>query len=137
MKTKFLILFVSFNMFAQVQEIILKTELIGEHRYFGGILAKLEKSETQFLFTYRNAMYSNFTDFNTFCFGLSDREQIYEAFKTSTDKILILPDGSTLYFYVKKQMGISYAEVIHESKFGIKGKLPYLSEKALIKLFNP
>ena len=78
----------------------------------------------------------------SFIFKTEDLDTLYklytdfEGIEKDSRKTVDLEDGSQLVFTYKKMMGKMYAELIHIDKYSVAGRVRYMTEKQLKKLFG-
>lgn len=119
-----------------------KPETIGEYKLFGQSYAEISKINETCAFTYRDEKFTRLDSYKTFYFTYEDLDLLYgmftnfEGIEKDAEKKVELEDGGRLYFTYKKMLGKMYADVVHIDKAGIAGKIRYLTEKQLKKLFG-
>jgi hypothetical protein len=119
-----------------------KSEKIVEYKTMGTSFAEISKIGNTYAFTYRDAKFTKVDSYKTFYFSVNDIDVLYgmftnfEGIEKNTEKTVELEDGSKLFFTYKKMLGTMYADVIHIDKAGVGGKINYMNERQLRKLFG-
>lgn len=119
-----------------------KPEKIGEYKQMGTLYVSIEKSGTTCTLTYRDDKFTMSDEYKSFDFPYSDLDTMYSLFtnfegiEKGTEKTVSLEDGGKVYFKYEKMMGKMYAEVIHVDKALVGGKLRWMTEKQIKKLFG-
>jgi len=119
-----------------------KEEIIGEFKTLGKSYAEISKAGTIYFFKYRDEKFVQLDEYKMFHFDEKDSDAIYILFtdfskvEKGDSKTVDLENGDKLIFDYKKMLGSMYAEVTHISKAGVVGKIRYLTEKQVKKLFG-
>ena len=119
-----------------------KSEKIGEFKQMGTLYAEIEKTQDLYYLSYRDDKYTTRDEYKGFAFREQDLNVLYDLFtkfdgiEKGAEKVVDLETGGKLYFKYGKMMGQMYAEVIHEDKSGVTGKLRWMTEKQIKKLFG-
>lgn len=119
-----------------------ESEQVGEFKQLGVSYATITKAGGSCVFSYRDDKFTEIDSRKSFIFKTEDLDTLYklytdfEGIEKDTRKTVDLEDGSQLVFTYKKMMGKMYAELIHIDKYSVAGRVRYMTEKQLKKLFG-
>lgn len=119
-----------------------KADRIGEFKQLGESYVEINKMNNTCQFTYKDVKFIKVDSYKTFYFSYEDLDTLYmmftnfEGIEKNTEKMVELEDGGKLYFTYKKQLGQMFADVVHIDNAGVTGKIRYMTEKQLKKLFG-
>lgn len=119
-----------------------KADKIGEFKQLGNSYAEITKIGNTCQFMYKDVKFTKVDSYKSFYFSYNDLDTLYSMFtnfegiEKNAEKMVELEDGGKLYFTYKKQLGQMYADVVHIDKAGVGGKLMYMTEKQLKRLFG-
>lgn len=118
-------------------------ELIGEHKFMGDLIAKVEKGGDFCVITYKDDNYPSMVVNKFFIIRAQDLDQLYDLFtnykgiEKGTVKNVDVEGGDKLRIVYNKSFGIMYPEIYHtDGKTGIEGKLKNLTPAQYRAMFG-
>jgi hypothetical protein len=118
-------------------------EVIGEHKFMGDLVAKVEKEGDFCVVTYKDDNYQTVGVYKFFIIRAQDLDQLYDLFtnykgiEKGTVKNVDVEGGDKLRIVYNKSFGVMYPEIYHtDSKTGIEGKLKNLTPAQYRAMFG-
>jgi hypothetical protein len=118
-----------------------KTEVIGQNKQMGVMMAELSISGDHANFVYRDLNFKELVEYKNFHFKTSDLDFMYNLLtangaKQGEEKTVELDNGNKLFITYKKSGKNIYAYATHVSITGVSAILPYFTNKQWNKIFG-